>query len=151
VIFFDFHRIHRISVIEEYLRKLLLEERRKTSTLFVLTSRVNRSATIKQLEAKGILRFFTEVITTPGTDAIRHKTQGLQNALRRHHIAAAKTIIVGDSEIEFGVSKNLGIKCISVAYGLRGKSYFHTLGQKFVVDSVRELLEALTKVQMSMV
>jgi len=121
----------------------VLSELKKKHKLFILTSRVHRERTIDQLKKNGLVDFFVEVIITPGEDATTMKTDGLREVSLRYHLDLNQTIIIGDSEVEFGVSKALGIRCISVTSGLRGNQYFESLGQKNVVDSVRELQQVL--------
>jgi phosphoglycolate phosphatase-like HAD superfamily hydrolase len=117
----------------------------KTHKLFILTSRVNRVGTLEQLEKNGIMKFMTEVITVSGGDPVELKTAGLRDAAIRYHLDLKQTALVGDTEIEFGVGKTLGIRCISVSYGLRSEEYFHALGQKTVIKSVRELQTILVQ------
>jgi phosphoglycolate phosphatase len=123
----------------------MLKKLSATRKLFVLTSRVNRARTLDQLENNGLIHFFTEVITTPGSDAVKLKTAGLRDACLRHHLDIQTALIVGDSEVEFGVGKALGIRCVSVLYGLRGEHYFRALGQRTVVKNVHELQTILVQ------
>jgi len=121
----------------------MLLELKKKHKLFILTSRVLKDRTLEQLKNYGLRDFFIEVIITPGEDATKMKTDGLRETSLRYHLDLKQTIIVGDSEVEFGVSKALEIRCISVTSGLRGKHYFHSLGQKNVADSIHELQKVL--------
>jgi len=117
----------------------MLTELGSKHKLFILTSRVHKEKTFAQLKKNGLADFFIEVIITPGEDATQMKTAGLRDACGRNSLDLKQTIIIGDSEVEFGVSRALGIRCISVAYGLRGEQYFHSLGQRNIAKSVREL------------
>ncbi|OGG11940.1 hypothetical protein A2Z00_03935 [Candidatus Gottesmanbacteria bacterium RBG_13_45_10] len=121
------------------------------NSLYILTSRVGRAKLMNQVKQYNIEDYFIEIINTPGADGARCKTKGLSDAMVCHHIHGQSMVLVGDSEVEVQAANNVGIACISVTYGLRGKEFFHSLGQSQTVDSVSELTDSLLALQKSMV
>ncbi len=55
----------------------------------------------------------------------------------------SQSIYVGDSEVDIATANNSGIKCISVSWGFRGRSYLENEGASTIVDDPTELINLL--------
>lgn len=53
----------------------------------------------------------------------------------------AETIYVGDSEVDYATAKNCGIRCVSVSWGFRDRSFLEAIGADTIIDEAKELLE----------
>jgi len=56
---------------------------------------------------------------------------------------AENTVMIGDGETDFNVSRNAGTSCISVSWGYRTRDQLTAAGATTIIDSTRELLEIL--------
>lgn len=55
----------------------------------------------------------------------------------------ADTVMIGDGETDFNVSRNAGASCISVSWGYRSREQLAAAGATTIIDKTRELLEIL--------
>lgn len=49
----------------------------------------------------------------------------------------------GDSEVDIATARNSGMKCISVSWGFRDKSFLVNSGAETVIDTPEELFNQL--------
>jgi phosphoglycolate phosphatase len=56
---------------------------------------------------------------------------------------AAKTVYVGDSEVDVETAKNCGIKCVGVTWGFRDREVLEQEGADYIIDSPQDLLKII--------
>jgi len=71
-----------------------------------------------KLKNSGIDRFFTEVITSEGSNSLKPETEIFEFALERSGATVAESIMIGDAlDIDIAGAKNIGMDQIHVNYG----------------------------------
>jgi phosphoglycolate phosphatase-like HAD superfamily hydrolase len=123
--------------------KELLEELGRTSTPGVLSARQSRPALVDQLARLAIgERFRSVVCIGPGSGAAG-KAAAVDAYRRRAGIETDEVILIGDTEVEIEAARLAGVRCISVAWGLRDPDVLELRGAETVVRAVPELARAL--------
>lgn len=64
-------------------------------------------------------------------------------AMRQLGADAAKTVYIGDSEVDIETARSAGVPCISVSWGFRNRDFLLAHGAKCIVDSCAQLLSLL--------
>ena len=68
-------------------------------------------------------------------------------ALKKLGVTTDEAVYVGDSEVDLATAKNSGLDCISVAWGFREIQKLKTIGAKNIVETPKQLLKVLDKMQ----
>ena len=68
-------------------------------------------------------------------------------ALKKLGVTTDEAVYVGDSEVDLATAKNSGLDCISVAWGFREIQKLKTVGAKNIVETPKQLLKVLDKMQ----
>lgn len=102
----------------------------------IVTSRssMNRARTLSQLEAFGISKFLTSVVIVHAS-----KLHALRLLNHGHSVIA----MVGDSELDIAPAKELKIKTIAVASGIRSRQFLERLEPDHVFDEIADVLGVL--------
>ena len=56
----------------------------------------------------------------------------------------ARTIYVGDSDVDIATAHNAALPCISVCWGFRSRTFLQQHGARLLTDTPEELLAAVT-------
>lgn len=87
--------------------------------------------------------FFPELIDIAIGDAEGQKRKPepdmLYKAMDILKVNKNEIVYVGDSEVDIVTAKNAGLKCISVSWGFKDKSFLIDNGAEVIVDNVAEL------------
>lgn len=95
-------------------------------------------------------RYFDGVDFIVGTrDGIRPKpsTDGVACALDALGVDAADAVYVGDGETDIATAKAAGLPVIAVSWGFRDRALLETLAPDAIIDSPRELIEAVSMIE----
>lgn len=57
----------------------------------------------------------------------------------------SRTVYVGDSDVDILTAKNVGIPCISVSWGFKGKRFLEEHGADMIIDRPDEIISYLCK------
>lgn len=135
---------------EKYLKKNFLYRGAKPMLsslqrehLTIITSRHDKESVTHELARLGIAQFFSQTCAVGTTDAVRKKANAIYDIMKKERVAAVDALLVGDTEIEYDVARNLAIGFIAVSYGVRTKEFLTHLGARVVVDSVPALRHVL--------
>lgn len=102
----------------------------RANELYIVTNRHNKEALNQQLRDLKIDRFKEVIAVTEKTEAIRQRLTG-------------HAVLVGDSEVEFVASRNLGLTFVAISYGVRSREFLAKMGAKTIVDSIADLTSFL--------
>lgn len=69
----------------------------------------------------------------------------LYSAMNILKVSKDEVIYVGDSEVDIVTAKNAGLKCVSVSWGFKDKSFLLDNGAEIIVDTVDELEQWIWK------
>jgi nucleoside-diphosphate-sugar epimerase len=133
----------RIKLIEfdKYLRKdklkpgvsRLLKKLKNFYTLILVTKRKNKKHCLKEIKYFGIKIFFSKIIIA---DCFS-KEQAIKNYL--NDSVCKFILLIGDTEDDYIIAKNLGIKCVLVSDGVRNKKYLLQLKPDYLADNINGL------------
>lgn len=80
----------------------------------------------------------------PARDMIDFAIQQI-NSDASEGFVSNQMVYVGDSEVDILTASNANLPCISVSWGFRDAEYLKRAGATYVVNSVKELYEAIAK------
>ena len=123
------------------LNKVLPELQNKGFRMAIVSNKVDSA--LKELAE---LYFSDTISITIGDfESFRRKPypDKVFQALRRLNAAPAKTVYIGDTEVDIATAKNAGIDCICVSWGYRDRQDLEADGAEVVVDTPQELAELL--------
>jgi phosphoglycolate phosphatase len=63
--------------------------------------------------------------------------------MKRLDVTKEQCMYIGDSEVDIQTSQNVGIPCISVSWGFKGRDFLEEHGAYMIVDMVSELTDLL--------
>ena len=72
---------------------------------------------------------------------------GVRQFCKVVNLAPEDVMYIGDSEVDYHTAKNAGCPILLVSWGFREKEVLHTLSDAVIVDSVRELEDAIYAIQ----
>ncbi len=104
----------------------------------VITNRGGPSV-IKTLELADILHHFQAIITIDDVANGKPHPEPIWKALSMLNVSAARTVMVGDTDVDIIVGKEAGVITIGVTYGLHGKD-IEKNNPDFLVHDIREIL-----------
>jgi phosphoglycolate phosphatase len=115
-----------------------LEELKPRRGMAVLTNKPTRESLVV-LEALGLRGFFSQV---HGGDAFPHRKphrMGVDALIESTAARRERTLMVGDSRVDFETARNSEIRVSLVTYGI-GAAEVRALAPDFVIDDLRELV-----------
>ena len=71
--------------------------------------------------------------------AIKPAPESLEFVMDYFNVDPARTVYVGDSDVDVDFAKNTGVDCIAVSWGLRGRSALEQAGASCIIDDAAEL------------
>lgn len=95
------------------------------------------------------VKFFPAVELAIGvTDGIRPKPapDGVEKALRILGVKKSRAVYVGDGETDIATAKATGLPVIAVGWGFRDKEVLTALDPDLIIDSPRELANAVNRI-----
>lgn len=119
-------------------KKILACFRERGKRQFVLSA-MKHTMLERTLKQKGIYNFFEAVAGLNDHYAVSKIDRG-KELIRDYNIEKEKTYMIGDTDHDFEVAQELGIKCILVADGHQSEKRLRETGAK-VVDSLINLME----------
>ncbi|MBN1645256.1 HAD family hydrolase [Candidatus Woesearchaeota archaeon] len=129
--FLEFDRLIANSI--ESIKKL-----KENNKVILLTKRKNKNNLFTQLRKMKILNIFDEILVS-GT--VSKKDLILKSSL----FAKDQSVIVGDTEEEISVGKNLGIQTIAVLTGLRARKFLENYKPDLIIESINDIRTCLKK------
>jgi len=123
--------------------KETLEALAASHSLVALSARQSNDVLVDELRRLDVWRFFRTSLTVSPGAPVEGKTAALVSYLEDTPIAPEKVALVGDTEVEVAAAARAGVQCISVAWGLRNRSFLLRHGAHRIVGSARELREVL--------
>jgi UDP-glucose 4-epimerase len=119
--------------------KMALQKSAKKSTLVVLSARQSKPNLEYQLKKMGLRKYFSHVLTAPESPMIEAKRRAIEDILRQCGIDKQDIITIGDTVGDYKAAKALGIKTLSVSWGIQDKKLLRTGGVETIVTSISEL------------
>lgn len=93
--------------------------RDKNNKIYFLTARQNREGLLKQLKNFDLMKYVKEIFVVSPINAVEGKKQKILNTMNGY-----KTIIFGDSEVDYQVAEQLNINYFILNRGFRNKKYW---------------------------
>ena len=118
-----------------------LEESGCIST--VLTNKPLRES-LAILDGLGLRRYFRSVLGGDSFDRKKPDPIGVRHLLDEARMDPELALFVGDSRVDFQTSRNAGVRCALVSYGLRPEDAA-ALEPDWRIDDLRELLPLVGK------
>lgn len=75
--------------------------------------------------------------------AVKPNPESIFEVIKEFGLAKEDCIYVGDSNVDMQTAKNASVKSIGVSWGFRGREELEEAGADIVVDTVKELREAI--------
>ena len=111
--------------------KLVLCQLIKRYDLHIISARMKPATLIDEVDRLGLSKWFTSVITSPGSKRAAIEKLGNVKA------------VVGDTEHDVVPALDLGVMAVAVTTGIRTRESLQRLGAHHVCDSLTEVLEFL--------
>jgi phosphoglycolate phosphatase len=94
----------------------------QTHSIVLVSMRRKRKLLLKELESLKISHSFTDVITPPPLykDALKAKTEIIRHS---NYFHPERSIIIGDTEIDYLAAKELAIPAIIITHGMRSRDF----------------------------
>jgi phosphoglycolate phosphatase len=131
----------RFSTVYEAVAPALERLRAQGLRLGVCTNKA-QAPTERLLAALGLDRFFEAIVGGDAAPAKKPDARHLAAVLERLGAAAARAVMVGDSENDLLAARALGVPCILVSFGYTPVSA-RALGADLVIDRFADLPAAL--------
>lgn len=143
-----------LKIFSEYFSKHCVDESRlyphvkETLDYFgnkrkvVITNRNKESAEIT-LRKLGIRNYFQEIFGGDDEDCVKPSACPLDRVSSRLEMDKAKTIMVGDMDIDIRAGKNFGILSCWVAYGLGDREDIEKIEPDYIIDDIIKLKEII--------
>ena len=74
---------------------------------------------------------------------VHDKSEGLKEIIKKNNLNIEETVIIGDSNHEVEVGKEVGIKTIAVTWGFNTEEYLKSKNPDYLVHNIKELEEIL--------
>lgn len=120
------------SLYEESLYVLKMLKDKKVDIVYV-SARNNEKGTMKELSRLGIDVYAQEIFIVGTKDALSNKIRAIQKTKMQDDI------VVGDTEIDYSLAQNLGLRSIILNRGFRNKEYWDRMKVK-TYDNILEPL-----------
>ncbi len=74
---------------------------------------------------------------------VYNKLDGTIELMERNKLVSENTIVIGDTNYEIEIGKNLGIKSIAVTWGYNSENVLKAMDPDFIVHNIKELEEII--------
>lgn len=108
----------------EFLNSLKQRQRK----VYYLTARQNREGLLRELARLGIAGYADETIVVSPIAAGKEKKAAVEKILEKTGEAEGPVCIVGDTENEYTLAKELSLPCYMLNRGFRSERYWKNLG-----------------------
>ena len=157
---YDFERYHQKKILiiedENYLKydecfpntaHVLGKLSSNNYRLVLVSLRQNRELSYGQIEKFGLSKFMDKIIfNRPNISPLwKVKADEIKSDLSLTKNISGESIIVGDTEGEYYVGRELGIKVILVGSGSRNKEVLKKTGNQYILDGIQELPGLISK------
>lgn len=112
----------------EFLNRL----KQKYRKIYYLTARQNKKGLLWELKRLGIDGYADETIVVSPADARKEKKAVVEEILRKTGKADGTVCIVGDTENEYTLAKELSLPCYLLNRGFRSERYWQNRGIKSI-------------------
>jgi phosphoglycolate phosphatase len=119
-----------------------LDELRRGRTLAVLTNKPKRES-VTLLEGLELASYFRFIYGGESLPARKPNPMGVQSLIDSSGAHRERTLMVGDSHVDYETARNAHIPICMVSYGL-GAAQIEELGPDYVVDDLRQLVSILS-------
>jgi phosphoglycolate phosphatase len=119
-----------------------LEELRRGRTLAVLTNKP-KPESVALLEGLELASYFRFIYGGDSFPARKPDPMGIQSLIDSSGAPRERTLMVGDSHVDYETARNACIPICMVSYGI-GAARIEELGPDYVVDDLRELITILS-------
>ncbi|SDH20746.1 pyrophosphatase PpaX [Alteribacillus persepolensis] len=135
---------HHDELIEEYegvldTVKRLYEEGYK---LGVVTTK-RRQSTEKGLQASGLSRYFSSVVTFNDVEHVKPDPEPIVKAMNELQSQPQECVMVGDSQYDILAGKNAGVQTAGVAWTIKGEDYLASYEPDVMLKKMPDLLTYL--------
>lgn len=115
----------------------------RTYTIVVVSARQSPEKLKDQLANLGVGTYIHEVLAVGHHTSGQKKMEAMKTYMFNHALDPGDVCIVGDTEMELGAAKSLGIPCISVTWGIRNEDFLRKHGAKLIAHTPKNLLQFL--------
>lgn len=122
----------------------VLEALARSQPLVVLSARRSNDLLIDELARLGVWQFFETSLPVGASGGADAKAMAIRSYLAEAGLPPQKAVLIGDTEVELSAARQVGLRCVSVSWGLRSPSYLLLHGASRIVESVGELHDVLT-------
>lgn len=143
--FRQYYLEHNMDYTQPYegILNMLKECKKRKMKLAIVSNKLDPA--VKELRKY----FFSDYIDTAlgETPEIKRKPEPdmVIKAMELLHSEKSSSVYVGDSEVDLSTARNTDIRCISVSWGFRDKSFLAKQGADIIIDSPDELLTKLNE------
>lgn len=141
--FKEYYRTHCNIKTAPYegILQLMKELKRRGIKMAIVSNKFD--AGVKALDEKFFSEFTEAAIGE--REGVRRKPapDSLKEVLRLLRIKKEYAIYVGDSDVDIQTAENAGIRCVSVSWGFRDKSFLIENGASVIIDDPLDLLDVL--------
>lgn len=116
-----------------------LERLKRAHNIVLVTLRHREEVLLAQLENLGLRRHLGAVVC-PNGRAIESKADLIEEPA-----AAGEAFVVGDSEADIALARDLKATAICVSSGVRGRKYLENAGADYVIDGIGALPRIIHK------
>lgn len=140
--FEEYYRRHSTdnSVLYPHVKEIL--EHFKHKKKIIITNRNYEFAAIA-LRATGIYDYFEDIIGGDVLGCMKPSACPLDSVIHRLEIDKARTIIVGDMDIDILAGKRAGINTCAVTYGIGRKEDILKANPDYIIDNLLRLKEII--------
>lgn len=127
-----------LDVVQEGAVACLQAWKEQRIEVVLVTMRKEVGALKQQLEATGLGRFLDAIIVCDHARGAAGKAHGARSFLR-DGIDGARSIWIGDTEVDWEAARLLGCRAVLLANGLRSRAHLEALGGAAVMASILDL------------
>lgn len=69
----------------------------------------------------------------------------IKNLISKLNVSTSETVYCGDSDVDLTTAENLGVNCVSAAWGFRGEEFLRGCGAKHIAQTPREVVNIILK------
>lgn len=102
--------------------------------IYYLTARQNKEGLLRELERLGIAGYADEIIVVLPAGAGEEKKAAVERLLRKAGETEGPVCIVGDTENEYTLAKELSLPCYLLNRGFRSERYWSNRGVKSIAS-----------------
>ena len=125
--------------------KTMLEHLRERGAMLCVATSKPLVFTEKILKQHGVYELFTHIVGANLDGSMTDKTEVIGEVLRRIGEEADRVVMVGDRSFDMVGAKNCGVESVGVYYGFADPGELEAAGADYVVNTVAELEQVLTR------